>query len=85
VNVFQKTGIEWLQDRMLKLGLSSLEAAAIECGLNRGTLYRYFMFETRPSIDVLPQLCEGLHASPFEVLVALGIQLPKDNYKNPKN
>ncbi len=77
----QKTGIEWLQDRMKDLGLGSLEAAALECGLNRGTLYRYFMFETRPSIDLLPQLCEGLKASPQEILVALGIQLPKSGSK----
>jgi transcriptional regulator with XRE-family HTH domain len=62
---------------MESLDLSSLEEAAQLCGLNRGTLYRYFKFETRPSIDVLPQLCEGLKASPQEVLVALGIQMPK--------
>jgi DNA-binding phage protein len=77
VSAKQKIGTDWLYDRMESLNLASLEAAAQTCGLNRGTLYRYFMFETRPSIDVLPQLCEGLKASPQEVLVALGIQLPK--------
>ena len=77
----QKIGTDWLYERMKSLHLNSLEAAAQNCGINRGTLYRYFMFETRPSIDVLPQLCEGLKASPQEVLVALGIQLPKNSTK----
>jgi len=43
--------------------------------LNRGTLYRYFTFEQRPSIDVLPALCDGLQASPLEILRALKIQV----------
>ncbi len=71
------TGITWLHARMDDLGLTSLEQAAERCGLNRGNLYRYFTFETRPSIDVVPMLCEGLQASPEEVLVALGIQVSK--------
>lgn len=52
---------------------SSLQAVAEACELNRGNLYRYFAFETRPSIDLLPKLCSGLNASPLEVLTALGI------------
>lgn len=68
-------GLDWLYDRMEVLGLSTLEEAAVRCGMNRGTLYRYFAFETRPSIDVLPRLCKGLEASPLEVLRALGIQV----------
>ena len=68
-------GLDWLYDRMEVLGLSTLEEAAVRCGMNRGTLYRYFTFETRPSIDVLPRLCKGLEASPLEVLRALGIQV----------
>jgi transcriptional regulator with XRE-family HTH domain len=71
------SGLEWLEDRMDALGLTSLEQAAQRCSLNRGNLYRYFSFETRPSIDVIPLLCEGLDASPEEVLRALGIQSPK--------
>lgn len=59
---------------MAELELASLEDAAQRCGLNRGNLYRYFNFETRPSIDVIPKLCEGLDASPLDVLRALGIQ-----------
>jgi transcriptional regulator with XRE-family HTH domain len=67
-------GLDWLYERMEALGLATLEEAAVRCDMNRGTLYRYFTFETRPSIDVLPRLCNGLEASPLEVLRALGIQ-----------
>ena len=67
-------GMDWLQERMVALDMESLEDAARACGLNRGNLHRYFSFQTRPSIDVLPKLCEGLQASPLEVLRALGIQ-----------
>jgi transcriptional regulator with XRE-family HTH domain len=70
-------GLDWLHDRMEQLGFDTLEDAARACDLNRGNLYRYFSFETRPSIDVLPKLCEGLDASPLEVLQALGIQSTK--------
>ena len=61
---------------MSDLGLNSLGETAERCGLNKGNLYRYFKFETRPSIDVIPALCEGLETSPLEVLTALGIQTP---------
>lgn len=71
----QANGMKWLQNRMAELGLESLEEAAAACGLNRGTLYRYFTFEQRPSIDVLPALCDGLQASPLEILRALKIQV----------
>ena len=70
------TGIDWLNRRMAELGLNSLEEAAERCNLNRGNLYRYFKFETRPSIDVIPALCKGLESSPLEILTALGIQTP---------
>ena len=67
-------GMDWLHERMSALGMETLEDAAKACGINRGNLYRYFSFETRPSIDVVPKLCEGLQASPLDVLRALGIQ-----------
>ena len=73
--VKRKTGMAWLQDRMAALDMESLEQAAAACGINRGSLYRYFMFEQRPSVDVLPLLCSGLQASPLEVLRALNIQI----------
>ena len=68
-----KEGIDWLYERMKELELSSLEQAAERCGLNRGNLYRYFTWETRPSIDILPALCKGLESAPDEILQALGI------------
>lgn len=67
-------GMEWLYSRMESLGMSSLEEVATATGINRGNLYRYFTFETRPSIDVIPKLCEGLQSTPLDVLRALGIQ-----------
>ena len=70
------TGIDWLNGRMAEIGLNSLEEAAERCNLNRGNLYRYFKFETRPTIDVIPALCKGLESSPLEILTALGIQTP---------
>jgi transcriptional regulator with XRE-family HTH domain len=68
-------GMDWLTDRMEELDISSLEEAAQRCDLNRGTLYRYFNLEMKPSVAVLPQLCEGLDASPMEILRALGVQV----------
>jgi len=67
-------GLDWLYRKMDEHDYSSLQAVAEACDLNRGNLYRYFTFETRPSIDLLPKLCNGLNASPLEVLTALGIQ-----------
>jgi transcriptional regulator with XRE-family HTH domain len=67
-------GLDWLYRKMDEHEFSSLQAVAEACDLNRGNLYRYFTFETRPSIDLLPKLCNGLNASPLEVLTALGIQ-----------
>ena len=58
---------------MEQLELNSLEQAAERCGLNRGNLYRYFTWATRPSIDMLPDPCKGLEAAPSEILQALGI------------
>ena len=67
-------GLDWLYRKMDENEHSSLQAVAEACDLNRGNLYRYFAFETRPSIDLLPKLCNGLNATPLEVLTALGIQ-----------
>lgn len=67
-------GLDWLYRKMDEHEFSSLQAVAEACDLNRGNLYRYFTFETRPSIDLLPKLCSGLNASPLEVLTALGVQ-----------
>ncbi|MFA5775583.1 MAG: helix-turn-helix transcriptional regulator [Ilumatobacteraceae bacterium] len=73
-NKIAVTGSDWLKFKMEQCGFKSLQQAADACGLDKGTLYRYFAIETRPSIDVIPKLCKGLKASPLEVLQALGIQ-----------
>jgi transcriptional regulator with XRE-family HTH domain len=63
---------------MEKLGFTSLEDVAREIGINRGNLYRYFSLETRPSVALLPDLCQALKASPAEILQALEILGPND-------
>lgn len=73
-NKITVTGNDWLKLKMEQLDFNSLQEAADACGLDKGTLYRYFAFETRPSIDVIPKLCKGFKVSPLEVLQALGIQ-----------
>jgi len=73
-----KTGLDWLRARMEKLGYRSLEEVATEIGINRGNLYRYFSLETRPSVALLPDLCQALDASPAEILKALEIIGPND-------
>ena len=72
------TGLEWLRARMDKLGYNSLEEVAQEIHINRGNLYRYFSLETRPSVALLPNLCNALKASPVEILKALEILGPSD-------
>ena len=72
------TGLEWLRARMDKLGYNSLEEVAQEIHINRGNLYRYFSLETRPSVALLPNLCNALKASPVEILKALEILGPND-------
>ncbi len=76
--VSKKTGLEWLRDRMEKLGYKSLEEVAQQVGINRGNLYRYFSLETRPSVALLPDLCRALKVSPAELLKALEILRPND-------
>ena len=70
------TGMEWLRDRMDKLEYFSLQEVAEDVGINRGNLYRYFTLETKPSIAMMPPLCEVLHATWEELLVALEVIKP---------
>jgi transcriptional regulator with XRE-family HTH domain len=63
---------EWLNLRMSKLGISSLEELAKLTGIDRGTISRYFHHERRPSIDVLEPLCQALQVAPETLLRALG-------------
>jgi transcriptional regulator with XRE-family HTH domain len=73
-NETKLTGHDWLKSKMEQIGFNSLQEAAEACDLDKGSLYRYFAFETRPSIDVIPKICKGFKVSPLEVLQALGIQ-----------
>lgn len=67
---------DWLEKAMLKRGFTSLEDLAKDCGVDRGTLSRYFRQERRPSVDVIAPLCQALGVSPENLLIALGA-LPK--------
>jgi transcriptional regulator with XRE-family HTH domain len=64
---------EWLRARMAKLGLKSLDELAEVCGINKGTLSRYFHQKQRPTVDALAPLCEALQVSPKTLLSALGV------------
>jgi transcriptional regulator with XRE-family HTH domain len=66
-----KKGMVWLRNKMAELNYTSLEQVAADIGINRGNLYRYFTLETKPSVAMLPVLCEVLNASYDEVLTAL--------------
>lgn len=63
---------DWLNDRMKKLNIASLEELAQKTGIDRGSLSRYFHQERRPSIDVVGILCQTLSVSPETLLIALG-------------
>lgn len=70
----QKTGMDWLRARMDKLGYTSLEQVAVELGINRGNLYRYFELENRPSIAMLPIMCEVFQVKTDEMLRVLEVK-----------
>jgi transcriptional regulator with XRE-family HTH domain len=67
---------EWLQIRLGSIGVSSLSEFAELTGIHKGTISKYFRQIQRPSIEVLPILCETLKVSPSTLLQVLGI-LPK--------
>ena len=67
------TGMNWLRQQMEILEMASLEQVAQAVGINRGNLYRYFTFETRPSIALLPDLCYALSVDVNTLLRALEI------------
>ena len=69
----EKTGMDWLRARMEKLDYTSLEEVAVELGINRGNLYRYFSLENRPSVAMLPVMCEVFKVKTDEVLRALEV------------
>ena len=69
-------GQEWLKIRMAELKIGSIDDLAHVTGINKGTLSRYFRQIQRPSIDVIPVLCNALQVSPETLLRALGVVFP---------
>ena len=69
--------LEWLNERMAARKIGSLDELAALTGIDKGTLSRYFRHERRPSIDMVPPLCEALKVSVETLLVVLG-SLPKN-------
>jgi transcriptional regulator with XRE-family HTH domain len=63
--------MKWLRSRMEELEYRTLDEVAQAMGINRGNLYRYFTLETRPSIDMIPPMCQALDLTPDELLKAL--------------
>lgn len=70
----QKTGMEWLRARMKNLGYKSLEEVAVDLGINRGNLYRYFTLQNSPSIAMLPVMCEVFNVKTDEMLRVLEVK-----------
>ena len=66
-------GVLWLQASMARAGFSSLDQLSQACGINKGTLSRYFRGIQSPSVHVIPPLCDALEVSPEELLRGLGV------------
>lgn len=71
-----KRVMKWLRKRMEELDYCSLQEVADAIGINRGNLYRYFTAETRPSIEMMPPMCEALDVTYEELLIALEVIKP---------
>jgi transcriptional regulator with XRE-family HTH domain len=65
-------------------GWTTYEQVAQRCGINRGNLHRYFSFETRPSVDMIPVLCNALKVDTNELLDALEVEKPKQVFAKKK-
>lgn len=65
--------VEWLQSRIRELGMTGIADLEAKTGLNKGTISKYFRQIQKPSVSVVPILCEGLEVSPATLLVALGV------------
>lgn len=66
--------VKAIREVMEAAGHYTYESLAQATGINRGNLYRYFTLETRPSIDLLPVLADGLEIPVTEVLDLLKVQ-----------
>lgn len=64
----------WFRTRMEDMGFDTLQQLSDATGINRGNLYRYITLETRPSIDVVPVLCNALDLTADELLQALHVK-----------
>lgn len=78
------TGTDWLRAHMEQNGWTTYEQVAQRCGINRGNLHRYFSFETRPSVDMIPVLCNALKITVPELLDALEVEQPKQVFAKKK-
>jgi transcriptional regulator with XRE-family HTH domain len=58
---------------MASRGIHTLDELSALTGMNKGTLSKYFRGLQRPTITVIPPLCEALRVSPEELLRGLGI------------
>jgi transcriptional regulator with XRE-family HTH domain len=69
----KKDEVSWLQEAMSRAGFDSLDQLSQACGINKGTLSRYFRGIQSPSVQVIPPLCTALGVSPEELLRGLGV------------
>jgi transcriptional regulator with XRE-family HTH domain len=69
----QLTGMEYLRSRMEELGYKNLQEVAEHMSVNRGNLWRWWNYDTRPSVDMIPVFATVLEASELEILAALEV------------
>ena len=62
----------WLRERMFTLKILSLEDLAQRSGIDRGTVYRYFIRQQEPGARNIQPLCNALEVNAEELLRALG-------------
>lgn len=65
-------GQAWLQARMAELGITGLAELEVRCGIDRGSISRYFRHERNAGVSVIAPLCGALAVSPETLLIALG-------------
>lgn len=70
-------GMDFLRHRMSVVGYKSLEEVAVNVGINRGNLYRYFTLETAPSIAMVNPLARTLKVCANDILSALDCPAPE--------
>jgi hypothetical protein len=63
---------DWLLVRLSELGYPSLNQFSQSCGINKGTISKYFHQVQRPNIDAVAALCLSLKVAPATLLIVLG-------------